>query len=130
MDRLPTGRSIYVKACINGARTPEAHPNLPVSPEQLAAEAVAVHQAGAKAVHMHAKTADGVDSLLPEHVDAAVTAVRHSAPGLPLGVTTGFWALPDAERAAARRRRLDRAARFRVGQLARARLGGTWPGCC
>ena len=46
---------------------------------------------------MHPKTADGVDSLLPEHVDAAVSAVRHAAPGLPLGVTTGFWALPDAD---------------------------------
>jgi uncharacterized protein (DUF849 family) len=95
--QMPIGRRFYVKACINGARTPEAHPNLPVSPEQLAAEAVAVHQAGAKAVHMHPKTVDGVDSLLPEHVDAAVSAVRHSAPGLPLGVTTGFWALPDAD---------------------------------
>jgi uncharacterized protein (DUF849 family) len=45
---------------------------------------------------MHPKSADGVDSLLPAEVDAAVAAVRHAAPGLPLGVTTGFWALPDA----------------------------------
>jgi len=87
---------IYVKACINGARTPDQHPNLPVAPHQLAAEAIAAHGAGAKAVHMHPKNADGVDSLLPEHVDAAVSAVRHAVPGLPLGVTTGFWALPDA----------------------------------
>lgn len=88
---------IYVKACINGARTPQEHPDLPVTPEQLAAEAVAAHGAGARAVHMHPKTADGTDSLLAEHVDAAVAAVRHAAPGLPLGVTTGFWALPDAD---------------------------------
>lgn len=88
---------IYVKACINGARTPDQHPNLPVTPEQLAAAAVAAHQAGAQAVHMHPKTADGKDSLEPAAVDAAVTAVRAAAPGLPLGVTTGFWALPDAE---------------------------------
>ena len=94
---MPTNPKIYVKACINGARTPEAHPNLPVTPEQLAAEAVAAHGAGAKAVHMHPKTADGADSLRAEHVDAAVAAVRHAAPGLPLGVTTGFWALPDVE---------------------------------
>jgi uncharacterized protein (DUF849 family) len=94
---MATRPKIYVKACINGARTPDAHPNLPVSPEQLAAAAVAAHQAGAKAVHMHPKTADGVDTLLPEHVDAAVSAVRHAVPGLPLGVTTGFWALPDAD---------------------------------
>jgi uncharacterized protein (DUF849 family) len=92
-----TSPKIYVKACINGARTPDQHPNLPVTPEQLAAEALAAHGAGAKAVHMHPKTADGVDSLLPQHVDAAVDAVRHAAPGLPLGVTTGFWALPDAD---------------------------------
>jgi len=94
---MPTSPKIYLKACINGARTPDHHPNLPVSPEQLAAAAVAAHGAGAKAVHMHPKTADGGDSLLPQHVDAAVAAVRHAAPGLPLGVTTGFWALPDVD---------------------------------
>ncbi|MGE0214690.1 3-keto-5-aminohexanoate cleavage protein [Mycolicibacterium sp.] len=93
---MPTAK-IYVKACINGARTPDAHPGLPVTPQQLADEAVAAHRAGAKAVHLHPKTADGVDSLLAEQVDAAVAAVRHAAPGLPLGVTTGYWALPDAQ---------------------------------
>lgn len=94
---MPTSPKIYVKACINGARTPDTHPNLPVTPEQLATAALAAHQAGAKAVHMHPKAADGVDSLLPEHVDAAVSAVRHAVPGLPLGVTTGLWALPDPD---------------------------------
>jgi uncharacterized protein (DUF849 family) len=88
----------YVKACINGARTPDAHPGLPVSPQQLADAAVAAHGAGAKAVHLHPKTADGVDSLTPETVGAAVGAVRQALPGLPLGVTTGFWALPDPQR--------------------------------
>jgi uncharacterized protein (DUF849 family) len=91
-----SGPKIFVKACINGARTPDQHPNLPVSPQELAGEAVAARDAGALAVHMHPKTADGVDSLLPETVDAAVAAVRQAAPGLPLGVTTGYWALPDA----------------------------------
>lgn len=91
---MPT---IYVKACINGARTPDQHPNLPVTPDQLAAAALQAHQAGAQAVHMHPKTADGVDSLHADAVDAAVAAVRVAVPGLPLGVTTGFWALPDAD---------------------------------
>jgi uncharacterized protein (DUF849 family) len=88
----------YVKACINGARTPEAHAGLPVSPQQLADAAVAAHGAGAKAVHLHPKTADGVDSLAPDTVGAAVGAVRRALPGLPLGVTTGFWALPDPQK--------------------------------
>lgn len=94
---MATNPKIYVKACINGARTPDQHPNLPITPEQLASEAVAAHQAGANAVHMHPKNGDGVDSLLPEAVDAAVAAVRHAVPGLPLGVTTGYWAMPDAD---------------------------------
>ncbi len=96
MVGMPTSTT-YVKACINGARTPDEHPNLPVTPEQLAAEAVAAHQAGAKAVHLHPKNTDGADSLLAADVDAAVAAVRRAAPGLPLGVTTGFWALPDPQ---------------------------------
>ena len=97
-----SGPKIFVKACINGSRTPDQHPNLPVTPQQLAAEAVAAYQAGARAVHMHPKAADGKDSLLPDAVAAAVTAVRQAMPGLPLGVTTGYWALPDAgERLAA-----------------------------
>jgi uncharacterized protein (DUF849 family) len=88
----------YVQACINGARTPGEHPALPVTPDELAAAAVAAHEAGAQSVHLHPKGADGTDSLDPEVVGAAVAAVRHAAPGLPLGVTTGFWALPDAGR--------------------------------
>lgn len=89
---------IYVQACINGARTPDQHPALPVTPDELAAAAVAAHEAGAQSVHLHPKGTDGADSLDPEIVGAAVVAVRHAAPGLPLGVTTGFWALPDARR--------------------------------
>ena len=97
-----SGSKIFVEAAINGARTPDAHPNLPTTPEQLAAEAVAAHEAGAQVVHLHPKSADGKDSLLPDTVAAAVTAVRTAIPGLPVGVTTGFWALPDAgERLAA-----------------------------
>jgi uncharacterized protein (DUF849 family) len=94
---MATSPSIYVKACINGARTPDQHPNLPVTPDQLAAAAVQAHVAGAQAVHMHPKAADGVDSLHGDAVAAAVEAVRAAVPGLPLGVTTGFWALPDAD---------------------------------
>ncbi len=87
----------YLKACINGARTPDQHPDLPVTPQQIATAAVVAHQAGARAVHIHPKTADGVDSLQPDVVGDAVEAVRHAAPGLPLGVTTGFWAVSDPD---------------------------------
>ena len=97
MASWPIARGSYIKACINGARTPDQHPNLPVTPEQLAAAAVAAHQAGAKAVHMHPKTADGVDSLRAEVVGPRWRRCAHAVPGLPLGVTTGFWALSDPD---------------------------------
>ena len=117
-----TGPKIFVKACINGARTPDRTRTCRSRPEQLAAEAVAAHNAGAQAVHLHPKTADGVDSLLPDAVDAAVAAVRRAAPGLPLGVTTGFWALPDAGERLVGGPALDGAARLRVAELARTRF--------
>jgi uncharacterized protein (DUF849 family) len=91
------GLVTFVEACINGARTRDQHPRLPVTPDELAAAAVAAHAAGAQAVHMHPKDADGRDSLDADVVDAAVAAVREALPDMPLGVTTGFWATPDVE---------------------------------
>ena len=113
----------YLKACINGARTPDQHPNLPVTPDQLAEAAVAAHRAGAKAVHMHPKTADGVDSLQPQVVAAAVDAVRHAVPGSAARRDDGLLGAVGSRRAAAHGAELDRVARLRVGELARARLG-------
>ena len=93
---------MLLKACLNGPRRRGDHPALPVSAEEIAADAVGVAAAGAAAVHVHPKDDDGADSLAADRVAAVVTAVRGAVPGLPVGVTTGAWALPDpAERAAA-----------------------------
>jgi uncharacterized protein (DUF849 family) len=48
-------------------------------------------------VHVHPKDDAGVDSLHPDDVAAVVTALRAAVPGVPVGVTTGAWALPDPE---------------------------------
>jgi uncharacterized protein (DUF849 family) len=96
---------VLIKACLNGARRPREHPALPVTPEALARDAAAVVAAGAGALHVHPKDDAGADSLRAADVDAAVDAVRRSVPGVPVGVTTGAWAMPDpAERVAAVRR--------------------------
>lgn len=87
---------MWIKACLNGARRPVENPAIPITPEQIAAEAVAAAAAGARAVHFHPKDGAGMDTLDAATVAAAVRAVRAAAPGLPLGVTTGAWALPDA----------------------------------
>ncbi|SFP41644.1 3-keto-5-aminohexanoate cleavage enzyme [Geodermatophilus dictyosporus] len=81
--------------CLNGARRPDEHPALPVTPQQLAVDAVAVRAAGAGGVHLHVKDPAGADTLAAVELAAALTAVRAAVPGLPVGVTTGAWAVPD-----------------------------------
>ena len=82
-------------ACLNGARRPAEHPALPVTPDRLAADAVAVRAAGVGGVHLHVKDAAGADTLAATEGATALTAVRAAVPGLPVGVTTGAWAAPD-----------------------------------
>jgi uncharacterized protein (DUF849 family) len=89
---------MLLKACLNGAREPGAHPRLPVTPAQLAADADACAEFGAGAVHVHPRSGDGRESLAGEDVAAAVAAVRRQCPDLPIGVTTGEWILPDPAR--------------------------------
>ncbi len=68
----------------------------------LARDAAAARAAGAGAVHLHVKDADGADTLDAEALTEALVAVRSAAPGLPVGVTSGAWAAPDpADRVAA-----------------------------
>jgi uncharacterized protein (DUF849 family) len=42
-----------IKACLNGRRSRDEHPGVPVTPAELAAEAAASVPAGAEAVHLH-----------------------------------------------------------------------------
>ncbi|OHT82299.1 hypothetical protein BKG69_02910 [Mycobacteroides chelonae] len=86
---------MYLKACLNGVRRKDQHPAIPCTPTEIAEDAAACRDAGAAAVHVHAKDANGFDSLLASTVDPVVAAIRARCPGLPVGVTTGAWALPD-----------------------------------
>jgi uncharacterized protein (DUF849 family) len=91
-----------LKACVNGARGRAEHPALPVTAGQLARDVAAVATAGADAVHLHVKDHSGADTLAASALDEVMVAVRDAAPGLPVGVTTGAWAMPDPrERVAA-----------------------------
>jgi uncharacterized protein (DUF849 family) len=61
---------------------------VPVSPEELAADARAVRGAGAFAVHVHARDARGAETLAASHCEAAVAAIRAATPALPVGLST------------------------------------------
>ena len=127
---MPTSPSIYVKACINGARTPDQHPNLPVTPDQLAAAAVqAAPGRGARPCTCTPR---------PPTASTRCTPTR-SAPrcGRPRGGARSAAGRDDGVLGAARRRRaaaggrgVDGAARLRVAELARTRLRRSWRTCC
>lgn len=92
---------MLVQVCLNGSRDRAVCEALPMTARELgdaAAEAVA---AGARDVHLHPRDGDGADTMAAVFVDAAVAAVRASAPGVPVGVTTGAWTEPDPARRAA-----------------------------
>lgn len=87
-----------VKACLNGSREPGAHPALPLSAEDLATAARAASDAGAFAVHVHPRRADGAQTLDPAPCSQAIAAIRLACPGLPVGLSTAAWIEPDPDR--------------------------------
>jgi uncharacterized protein (DUF849 family) len=84
-----------VKACLNGGRTRAEHPAVPQSPAELAADAIAVRNAGAFAVHLHPRDSDGKQTMKADVCDAAVEAIRAAVPGLPVGLSTSETIDPD-----------------------------------
>jgi uncharacterized protein (DUF849 family) len=84
---------MLVKACLNGKTTREQHPAVPQTPAELAAAAQEAVQAGAAVVHVHPRDTSGAETLEAEAVFAAVRAIRAAVPGVPVGVTTGLWAV-------------------------------------
>jgi uncharacterized protein (DUF849 family) len=85
---------VLVKACLNGGTTRAEHPGVPQLPAELAADARAVVQAGAGAIHIHPRDESSkLEVLDAPTVLAAVRAVRAAVPAVPVGVTTGIWAV-------------------------------------
>ncbi|CAA9322942.1 MAG: hypothetical protein AVDCRST_MAG90-1152, partial [uncultured Microvirga sp.] len=83
-----------LQACLNGRRTTAFHPAVPLSPDELARDARAVAAAGADQLHIHPRGANGRESLDSAVIAAALDAVRAAAPGVPVGVSTGWWIGP------------------------------------
>lgn len=80
-----------LQACLNGTRTRAEHPAVPLTPDELAADAAAAVAAGASGVHLHPRDPSGCESLAAADIGAAVSAVRAAIPGHAVGVSTGLW---------------------------------------
>jgi uncharacterized protein (DUF849 family) len=89
-----------LQACLNGAREPGSHPSLPITPQQLAADAAACAESGVTSFHVHPRDVVGLEVLAGPEVATAVSVVRGVVPHAEIGVTTGAWIVPDPVRRA------------------------------
>lgn len=102
---------MLIQAAANGDLAKADHPGVPVSLDELVRDGVACVAAGARALHLHPRDADGHECLESEVVDAVVAAVR-GACDVPVGVSTGAWIEPDLGR------RLELVRRWRAPDFA------------
>jgi uncharacterized protein (DUF849 family) len=65
---------MLLKAAINGRRTRNEHPLVPITPCQQANDAACAVREGAGAIHVHPRDGNGGESLAPDDV-AAITAI-------------------------------------------------------
>jgi uncharacterized protein (DUF849 family) len=88
---------MLLQATLNGGLSKATHPAMPESVEELARDAAACARAGAGAIHLHPRDAEGRERLDAEVVDRVVVRVREAC-GIPVGVTTGAWIQPGLDR--------------------------------
>ncbi|MDX1499907.1 MAG: 3-keto-5-aminohexanoate cleavage protein [Woeseiaceae bacterium] len=68
---------VIVMAAPNGARRTRAdHPALPLTPEEQAADAVCLKEAGASVLHLHVRDEEGGHTLEPDRYREAIAAIR------------------------------------------------------
>ncbi len=84
-----SAHEVLLMVAPNGARkTKRDHAGLPLTPDELAAEARACVDAGAAAIHLHVRDAEERHSLDPADYLPAIAAVREAAPEMVLQITT------------------------------------------
>lgn len=83
-------KTIITCAITGNITTPEQHPNLPVSPVQIASAALDAERAGAAAVHIHVRHPDsGRPSMELSHYQEVVERIREGSRKLIINLTTG-----------------------------------------
>jgi uncharacterized protein (DUF849 family) len=87
---------MLIQAALNGTRTGDDNPGVPISPAELAFSAKDAVAAGARELHFHVRALNGRESVAASDVASAVEAVRTAVPSIRFGVSTGLWILPDA----------------------------------
>jgi uncharacterized protein (DUF849 family) len=87
-----------LQACLNGRRDKNFHAAVPVTAIELAVDARAVVDVGANELHIHSRDAAGRESVHPDDLAQALQAIRANVPGIPVGVSTGWWIAPQGRK--------------------------------
>jgi uncharacterized protein (DUF849 family) len=83
-------KTLLTCAVTGNLTKPEQTPHLPITPEQIADEALAAAEAGAAAVHLHVRDPlTGKPSMAIEHYREVFDRVRRGNPELIVNLTTG-----------------------------------------
>lgn len=82
---------VIITCAVTGNLTkPEQHPDLPITPEQIATAAIDAAKAGAAVAHLHVRDPEtGAPSMALEHYRAVVERIRASGTDLIINLTTG-----------------------------------------
>ena len=93
---------LILNACLTGmVSAKDRNPHVPVSPEEIVADALAVARAGAPIVHIHARGKDGAPTWDPGIYREIHTGIRAQAPELIICASTSGRLWPEREKRAA-----------------------------
>jgi uncharacterized protein (DUF849 family) len=83
-------KTIITCAVTGNITRPEQHPNLPITPAQIADDAIEAARAGAAIAHIHVRDPEtGAPSMALEHYREVVERIRESGTDLIINLTTG-----------------------------------------
>lgn len=88
---------MFLQVSLNGSRTKNDHPAVPVTPLEMARDVNQVFITGARSVHLHARDEGGSESLRPEAVAATLTAIRKVRPEIELALSTADYIVGDPQ---------------------------------
>ncbi|MFB6101073.1 MAG: 3-keto-5-aminohexanoate cleavage protein [Haloplanus sp.] len=90
---------ILTAALTGGVHGKEANPNIPETPDEVAAAAAAAEDAGASVVHLHARRENGERAFSTERFQTLTDAVRERTDDVIVQHSTGGTGAPDDLRA-------------------------------
>ena len=78
---IPTmGKKLIITAALNGAGTQKAQtPHVPVTPEEVAADAIACAKAGAAVIHFHCRDVEGKNTMETDRFVETINLVREES---------------------------------------------------